>query len=156
MVTTFLGTKRCSVPWDLMEKRGVKLQGHSWTCWVQRQGKSFQIHLLLMSTCKAFGGHKHQACCGSPALCLENALLLHAQSQQSLLEKAPCGSLSPGLTSAVWAVCAVRFSRTHCGGCTFSRQLSLIHSPMIIIVIFFATYCAERERSCGVPECCTV
>lgn len=62
--------------------------------------KLLQIHLLLKPTWKAFGGHKCEACCGSLALCLENAPLLHAQHQQSLQEKDPHGTLAPGLKSA--------------------------------------------------------
>lgn len=57
--------------------------------------KLFQIHLLLTSAWKAFGGHKHQARCGSPALCLDHALLLHAQQQQRLQEEALRGTLAP-------------------------------------------------------------
>lgn len=29
MITTFLATKTFFVPWDLVKKMGVKLQGHS-------------------------------------------------------------------------------------------------------------------------------
>jgi len=81
----------------------------------------------------------------------------YARHQQSLQEKAPHGTLTPGLQSTICTVCAARFLLAHCGGCRFFkiwlRQLYLIHCPMVIITIFFAAYCAERE---SVPECRTV
>lgn len=58
-----------------------------------------------MLTWKAFGGYNHQACCGSPAFCLQHALLQYAQDQQSLQEKAPHGTLALGLKSAIYLSC---------------------------------------------------
>lgn len=93
-----------------------------------------------MSTCKAFGGHKHQACCGTPALCLENAFQLHAQSPAissgkdsswltlSRTDKHYLSCLCCEIpTSPLWGMHIFKI---------WLGQLSRIHSAMIISVIF--------------------
>lgn len=111
--------------------------------------KLLQIHLLLKSTWKAFGGHKHHTCCSGPALCLENGLLLYAQHQQSLQENAPHGTLTPGLKNVIWTVCAVRFPLAHCGGCSFPRSLFYSLPYYYYSGIFCYILCWERK----VPWC---
>lgn len=88
-----------------MEKAGgVKLPGIAEDTGFTERTKLFQIYLPLMSAWKGLDGRKHQAYCSSPGLCLESALLLCAQHQQSPQEN---------------TVCAVRFPLAHCGGCRF-------------------------------------